>query len=86
MPLRTDDDVIKQKFLDWFDQVESLNIPDADFIAAAELRAKNPSLKTPDALHLAASARRGCDEFWTNDNRLSKVAPLKIININVSNA
>lgn len=42
---------------------------------AARLRAAHQSLKTPDALHLAAALRDGCTEFWTNDHRLDTVAP-----------
>ncbi|MGL4609627.1 MAG: type II toxin-antitoxin system VapC family toxin [Trueperaceae bacterium] len=30
------------------------------------------NLKTPDALHLATALHHGCQEFWTNDLRLSK--------------
>ncbi len=43
----------------------------AVFDLATELRAVN-NVKTPDALHLAAAIDRGCDEFWTNDQRLPK--------------
>lgn len=35
-------------------------------------------LKTPDALHLAAAIHAGCDESWTNDDRLAKVAAGRI--------
>ena len=41
---------------------------DAATIFCAQYR-----LKTPDAIHLAAAIESGCDEFWTNDLRLSKV-------------
>lgn len=44
---------------------------------ATELRARH-GLKTPDALHLAAALDAGCDEFWTNDNRLEKAAAGRI--------
>jgi uncharacterized protein len=43
------------------------------FDLATELRAEH-GLKTPDALHLAAAIMGGCDEFWTNDERLAKAA------------
>lgn len=39
---------------------------------AAELRARHPSLKTPDAIHLAAALTAGCDVFLTNDRRLDR--------------
>ena len=52
------------------------------FDLATQLRA-NHSLKTPDALHLAAAIHYGCHEFWTNDQRLQKAASnhLQVINL-----
>ncbi len=40
-------------------------------------------VKTPDALHLAAAINAGCDQFWTNDDRLAKAAEghIEVINI-----
>ena len=43
------------------------------FHLATDLRAQY-RLKTPDALHLAAAITAGCDEFWTNDQRLEQAA------------
>ena len=45
----------------------------AVFDRAAELRARH-RIKTPDALHLSAALEYGCEEFWTNDDRLASVA------------
>jgi len=42
---------------------------DADFIQAAQLRARF-GLRTPDALHLACAQRHQCKALWTNDARL----------------
>jgi len=42
------------------------------FDRAAELRAHH-GLKTPDALHAALAIVNGCDELWTNDQRLAAV-------------
>lgn len=41
-------------------------------------------LKTPDALHLAAAVQSGCDEFWTNDNRVASISnqPIRFITWN----
>ena len=47
----------------------------------AQLRADFSSLKTPDAIHLAAALHYQCDEFWTNDNRLNPVAPALVKNV-----
>lgn len=38
-------------------------------------------IRTPDALHLATASHYGCVEFWTNDDRLAKVAPTLAINV-----
>lgn len=55
------------------------------FDLATHLRA-NHSLKTPDALHLAAAIHYGCHQFWTNDHRLQQAASdhLQVINLFVS--
>jgi predicted nucleic acid-binding protein len=44
----------------------------AVLVRAAELRAKNASLKTPDAIHVATALEFGCDAFITNDSRITK--------------
>jgi uncharacterized protein len=46
---------------------------DETWARATELRARF-GLKTPDALHLACAEVSGCQEFWTNDDRLSRAA------------
>jgi uncharacterized protein len=46
---------------------------DSIFDRAIQLRARH-GLKTPDALHLATALHYGCDEFWTNDDRLRQAA------------
>ena len=50
-----------------------LPIDDSIFARALALRTKF-ALKTPDALHLAIAQHHGCDEFWTNDERLNDAA------------
>ena len=49
----------------------------AVFDLATELRAVH-NVKTPDALHLAAAINWGCDEFWTNDQRIPKAVQSRI--------
>jgi predicted nucleic acid-binding protein len=49
----------------------------AAFDRAAQLRA-DLSLKTPDALHLAAAIEAGCDGVLTNDNRLSRCTAIAV--------
>ena len=52
------------------------------FDVATDLRAAH-GLKTPDAIHLAAALHFGCDEIWTNDDRLAKAAAGRIGVFNV---
>jgi predicted nucleic acid-binding protein len=45
---------------------------------AADLRARH-SLRTPDALQIAATLFSGCQAFLTNDQELSRVTDLRIV-------
>lgn len=45
-----------------------------------ELRARH-GLRTPDALHRAVAQLAGCDELWTNDNRLAAAAEGLAVNV-----
>jgi uncharacterized protein len=50
------------------------------FDRAAELRASH-GLKTPDALHAGLAIVHGCDELWTNDQRLASIQPAIAVRI-----
>lgn len=47
---------------------------------AAGLRAHHPSLKSPDAIHLATAAINDCDWFVSSDARLAVVPQLSYLN------
>ncbi len=81
MPLRNQNQLLVDKFRNWFDDLIVLVNTREVFHQGAQLRADHKSLKTPDAIHLATALHYGCDEFWTNDNRLSKIAPTLAKNI-----
>lgn len=81
MPLRNKDLQLQKTYDLFFDSQKSLKINDFIFDEAAQLRADFPSLKTPDALHLSTALYHNCDEFWTNDNRLDKIAPKLVKNV-----
>lgn len=81
IPFRNTNRRLIDKFTDWFKQTKAVSLNKKIFHDAAQLRADFPSLKTPDALHLATAVHHGCDEFWTNDNRLERVNPSLIKNI-----
>ena len=81
MPFRTKDLQLQKLYEAFFKAQKLLIIPPTVFDRAAKLRADFPSVKTPDALHLAAALHYNCDEFWTNDNRLVKIEPNLVKNI-----
>ena len=82
LPLRTKSQPLLDKFGLWFQGVISLDLNREVFVGASALRAQLRSLKTPDAIHLAAAQHYGIDEFWTNDDRLTNVGgPVTVKNI-----
>lgn len=72
-PLRLKDHSLLDRFDAIFRRVQLLPLDGDVCDLAAELRALH-GLKTPDALHVACAITHGCDEFWTNDDRLLKLA------------
>lgn len=79
LPLRQGDADLLGRYDRFFGRSDVTRIALAGkvFDLATGLRAEY-SLKTPDALHLAAALHGGCDEFWTNDKRLAKAAENRI--------
>ncbi len=75
LPLREGNLSLLERFDNFFDttQTHGVNFGKNVFDLATQLRAEH-RLKTPDALHLAVAIGAGCDEFWTNDQRLAKAA------------
>lgn len=83
LPMRKGQQQVLEEYDNFFSLPETrlLLINERIFEMATELRAFQ-SLKTPDALHLAAALHHGCAEFWTNDLRLKPAAAdrLQIVN------
>ena len=75
LPLRQKNQPVLDKYRAWFESVEILSLGREVFRRAAQLRADFVSLKTPDAIHLATAQQYACDQLWTNDDRLHRVAP-----------
>ncbi len=46
---------------------------------AAELRAAHPSLRVPDAIHVASGQAHAPDAFLTNDRRLTAIPGLNVM-------
>jgi uncharacterized protein len=81
MPLRTNDLQLQNLYTLFFDTQTLLSITKEVYEKATQLRADFPKLKTPDAIHLATATNYNCDEFWTNDDDLNKIAPSLVKNI-----
>ncbi|GAB1231813.1 PIN domain-containing protein [Ferrigenium sp. UT4] len=79
-PLRESSDILAADYEEFLAAQNWLRIDDSTFERALQLRTRH-GLKTPDALHLATAQQHGCDEFWTNDDRLNKVAGKMAINV-----
>ena len=74
-PMRDGDEPLLAQYDRFFALPTIVRVPMAAdvFETATRLRATH-GIRTPDALHLAAAIVGGCDEFWTNDNRLAQAA------------
>ncbi|MBX9257525.1 PIN domain-containing protein [Desmonostoc muscorum CCALA 125] len=46
---------------------------------AASLRASTPSLRTPDAIHIATATTSGCTQFLTNARQLRTATNLPVV-------
>lgn len=72
-PARDSDEGLRDDYERAFAAMSLLPLTRPVFERAALLRAEH-RLKTPDAIHLAAALEGGCDELWTDDDRLSRAA------------
>jgi len=79
-PLRDGNEDLAQLYRLFLAEQLMLDIPEEVYDVALSLRAKH-TLKTPDALHLATAQYHGCSQFWTNDDRLGRVAGGVALNI-----
>lgn len=83
--LQTEDLTVIEKFLGC--TTVSFQVINRDIlIEAARLRRQQPSLKTPDAIHLATALRHGAKYFVTNDHKLIKMKFSAIQAINLADA
>ena len=84
LPLRNGDQPLLSRYDRYFETFASQSIAfdKSVFELATQLRVRH-RIKTPDALHLAAAMRAGCDQFWTNDGKLAKAVEGQIEVINI---
>jgi predicted nucleic acid-binding protein len=81
VPLRTGNLALADRYEAYLSRSRGLRLVDIgrqQLRAAAQLRALHPSLRTPDALQLAAALSAGCRSFVTNDRRLPPVPGLGV--------
>lgn len=72
-PLRDENLTLHDHYVRALEQFRKLPLNEEHYVRAAELRARH-GIKTPDALHLAAAQLYGCDQLWTDDDRLIAVS------------
>ena len=72
-PLQHRDEGLREDYERAFGAMTLLPLTRMIFERAAGLRAAH-RLKTSDAIHLASALESGCDELWTDDDRLSRAA------------
>lgn len=68
-PIRLNDSGLRAMYEGLLSVFDLLPLSAEVFDLATELRALH-RLKTPDALHAACAIHHGCDQIWTNDDRL----------------
>jgi predicted nucleic acid-binding protein len=80
VPVRNADVKLVAEFERFFTtQVAQLvSIDRAAFDKAIEIRAAHPSIRTPDAIHLAAAVVSNCDVFLTNDPILKRYPGVRV--------
>lgn len=68
-------------FLESLENISIISFTKQEALIFAKLRAKYPSIKPPDAIHLATAISSGVDYFLTNDKKLTKVEeiPVKVL-------
>lgn len=80
-PYRVGDQQLLVRYQEFFSCGICLPVSEPVFDQATRLRATYPSLKTPDALHLACAQYHQCSALWTNDDRLVEIGGQFAINI-----
>jgi predicted nucleic acid-binding protein len=83
LPLRRHDAALADDFRQFLrlpgTSMASITLPVLE--NAAALRARHPTLRTPDALHLATSESAAAALFLTNDQRLRGIGSVPVISL-----
>lgn len=81
LPMRIGDTIVENEYRSILLHGRNFSVIAIDpplAIAAADLRARY-TLRTPDALQIAASVQAGCQAFITNDAGLKRVSDIPIL-------
>lgn len=65
----------------FLEETQCLPVTQQVAIVATDIRKKYPSLRLPDALHLATAIVHGADSFITNDTQLTKLGSIDELSI-----
>jgi predicted nucleic acid-binding protein len=79
-PVRSGNLVLQQYYEEGLARFHCLDMPEAVFLRAAQLRGRF-GLKMADALHLATAQQHGCEALWTHGNRLATAAHGLAVNV-----
>jgi predicted nucleic acid-binding protein len=81
MPIRNSDTFLVDAYerLLRSPQIQLIPISQTILKEAARLRATTPSLRTPDAIHVATATTSSCTQFLTNDRQLRVVPSLPVV-------
>jgi len=84
VPFRAGNLALADRYEAYLSRSRGVRLVDVDrpqLRAAAQLRALHPSVRTPDALQLAAALSAGCSTFVTNDRDLPAVPGLEVLKL-----
>lgn len=68
-------------FLEYDKKISIIGFGKQEAISFAQLRAKYPSIKPPDAIHLSTAILSGAEAFVTNDKNLKQVEEIPVITL-----
>lgn len=81
---KSNDQKGKLKFLSFLESFKKISVASFNKDTAltfAKLRAKYPSIKSPDAIHVATAIQAKADIFLTNDKNLKQVEEIRVITL-----
>jgi predicted nucleic acid-binding protein len=83
LPKRMGDEDLLDRYEALYSSSRMTFVPISESILrrGAHLRAVHPSLRTPDAIHLATALGHGSHYFLTHDKRMTPVGDLRVVHL-----